>query len=335
MTSPRPQRQRRDAPRSLLTALVCVLAMLGCTPERPVTELDHAVAKEAATQAPGMVDVTLYFRQGRGADAALVPVVREVPVGSDLAHTALSLMLQGPSAADPPTLQPAVPTTTNVRSFALDGGTATVDLSGHVVTDAADVGKRPEHELLALAAVANTLTEFPEITRVVLTVDGEAGGAFWGGWGLPRVLLRDDSVIAAEAATVKIPDLGAFSRRDQEVGGPRQTRAMVSSVRIHPRSTYLRVTLELTEVDGTELVGPVPKTRVSRRGDDVSIAVAADAAAGLAGEQVIDDPTFAAAHVDVRESRPSVRVTVRPDRPAAFALRTLTDPTRVALDIRR
>ena len=282
-----------------------------------------------------MVDVTLYFRQGRGDDAYLVPVVREVPVGADLASTAVDLLLKGPVRTDSADLQPALPTTTRVRDFSVDDTIATVDLSAHVVSDAAQVGKRPEHELLALAAIANTLTEFPEVSRVAVTVEGEAGGPFWGGWGLPRTLFRDDSVIGPDARVAELPPLGTFSRRAQEAGERRRARAVVSNVRIRPRATYLRVTLELTDREGRDLVGSAPRTRAVRKGDDILISVGARAASGLAGDQPVADPAFAGARVDVRESPAAVRVTIRPNNPAAFALRTLTDPARVVLDIRR
>lgn len=326
----------RGSPRRTTGLLVAVLVtLLACTPQAPATDLDHAVAREAATQAPDMVDVTLYFRHGRGTEAYLVPVVREVPIGSDLPRTALDLTLQGPTEQDAPGLHPALPPTTTVRGFAVNDTTASVDLSDEVVSEADEVGNRPEHELLALAAVANTLTEFPEITRVALTVDGEAGGRFWGGWGLPPVLFRDDSVIGSETTSPSIPALESFTGRAQRVGEPRRPRAVVSSVRIRPRSTYLRVTLELAEPDGSDLLGPVPDAKAVRDGDEINVSLTAEAAAGIAGAQVVDDPLFDHARVAVREAPPSVSVSVQPRRAADFALRTLTDPSRVVLDIRR
>lgn len=335
MTSPIPSETRRGRRRWHLLALVWLLLLLACSAEQPATELEHAVAKEAATQAPDMVDLTLYFRHGRGADAYLVPVVREVPVGTDLPRTALDLILRGPAPQDPPALHPAVPPATEVRSFDVDGTTASVDLSADVVSRAAEVGDRPEHELLALAAITNTLTEFPEITRVALTVDGAAGGAFWGGWGLPGVLFRDESVVGSEAMPGDIPALDTFSRRTQVTGGARRSGAVVSSVRIRPRSTYLRVTVELTDAKGAGLIGSAPPARASRHGDDIRMSVDAEAVAGVAGDQLIDDPAFRSARVDVRKGPPSVSVTVSPQRRTDFALRTLTDPTRIVLDIRR
>lgn len=329
-----PLHRRRPAPGLILAALVWV-ALLGCSAEPEATQLDQAVAREAATQAPDLVDLTLYFRHGRGPDAYLVPVVREVPVGAELARTALDLMLQGPTPGDPQGLHPPVPTTTAVRSFAVDGSTAMVDLSRHVIADANDVGKRPEHELLALAAIANTLTEFPQISRVAVTVEGQVEGAFWGGWGLPSVLVRDDSVIAPETSTPVVPALASFSKRAQEVGEPRRPRSVVSSVRIRPRATYVRISIELTDQAGADLVGPAPRTRAELRGSNILLSVGAEGSPGLAGAELIDDPAFRAASIDVTDVPPAVNVTIGRDRPAAFALQTLTDPTRIVLDIRR
>lgn len=309
-----------------------VAVLVACTGPSGDTDLDQVVAKEAATQSPDLVDVTLYFRHGRGPDAFLTPVTREVPVGGQLARTAVSLLLQGPAPGDPEDLTPVVPTTTTVRDFAIQGTTATVDLTDHVVRDAAQVGKRPEHELLALAAIANTLTEFPEISRVAVTIDGIAGGSFWGGWGLPTVLLRDESVVEPSRPAPFVPDLASFTRRTQRTGVPRPS-AVVTKVRIRPRATYLRVTLELSDADGEHLAGAVPTASARRDGDDIRLSVDARPARGLSGEQKLDDPAFRSARVDV--SGTSLDVTVQPTRRARFALRTLTDPVRLVLDIRR
>ena len=311
-----------------------MLLLLSCTAPTTSSELDAVVAQEAATPPADVVDVTLYFRQGRGPSALLVPVVRAVPVGSELARTALELLLAGPAGDDPDGLRAVVPSTTDVRGFAIDGMTAKVDLSGHLITDAADVGSRPEHELLALAAIANTLTEFPEVSRVALTVDGQPGGPFWGGWGLPRVLLRDDSVIAPTQPADGLPDLATFSRRAQRLGEPHR-RAAVTNVRLRPRATYLRVTVELSGADGSALHGAPPAAMARRRGDDVHLSIAASAPRDLNGDQPLDDPAFAAARIDVREAPRSLSITLRPVKPADFALRALTDPARVVLDIRR
>lgn len=330
-----PRRRRRAKPGLLLALLACGVMLLACAAEPEATQLDQAVAKESATQAPDMVNVRLYFRHGRGRDAYLVPVVREVPVGAELARTALDLMLRGPAPGDPQGLHPPVPTTTTVRSLTVDGSTAAVDLSGHVISDAADVGNRPAHELLALAAIANTLTEFPEIARVAVTVDGAAGGAFWGGWGLPSVLVRDDSVIAPETSTPVVPALASFSKDPQEVGEPRRPLGVVSGVRLRPHATYLRITLDLTDHEGSDLLGPAPRTRAELRGDEIVLSVGADATAGLAGDEPIDDPAFGGARIDVSDTPSAVKVTISRNPPAAFALQTLTDPTRIVLDIRR
>ena len=329
-----PTWRRNPVPRLVITVVVCAGALLGCTLEPPATELDDAVAREAATQPADMVDVTLYFRHGRGRNAYLTPVVREVAVGSDLARTALDLLLKGPSSADAAELEPPLPTSTTVRGFSVEDATATVDLSRHAVTAAEEVGKRPEHELLALAALANTLTEFPDISRVALRIDGQRGGEFWGGWGLPDVLLRDDSVIGPTARVSELPPLAAFSRRPQQAGN-RRSSAVVSSVRVRPRATYLRVTVELTDAEGGDLLGTLPKTSATPRGGAIRVSVGAPAAKGLASNQVVADPGFADARIDVRQSPSAVNVTVRPQAAADFALRTLSNPARVVLDIRR
>ena len=318
-----------------LLAAVLVLCLAGCTPAAP-TALDEVVAAEATPQAAGLVDLTIYYRHGRGEQSYLSPIKHEVPVSEDLPRTALRLLLDGPQG-DTDGLMAPLPPTTEIISFAVQDQTAKVNLSRAVIDDAGIVGTRPEHEYLALAAIANTLTEFPAISRIALTVDGKRGGPFWGGWGLPKWLVRDDTVVDPVSPGRVVPDLSRFSAATQGVGGRRDSPAVISSIRARPRVGYLRVTLELTTPDGDPLMGPLPRTRVHRSGGSVELSMTAEAARGVIGDlaTTFDDPTFTSASVQGRGQPPSVLVTVDPAPAGGFFLHTSIKPTRVILDIRR
>lgn len=317
-------------------ALALIAMLTACTPAT-TPETDDVVAAEAQTQPAELVDLTIYYRHGSGEKAYLVPLIREVPVTSQLPRTALALLLEGPPEDAAEGVQAAVPASTQIREFTMKDGVAAVDVSSEIVDDARSVGRRPEHEVLALAAIANTLTEFPEITRVHMSIEGESDGPFWGAWGLPQYLVRDESVVEPSRAGSAVPSLDGFSKRRQQIGVEQRPRPAIPVVRISPRVGYLRVTVEVTAADGGALVGPVPPSRARRVGDDIVLTVEGAAAVPLTGDQMgtFDDPAFSAARVDVADDPARVEVTITPVKRAAFWLHTSHDPARVVLDVRR
>lgn len=333
------------------------LVLAACTAAPPAAEVSRAqegpavVAPSAAeaardsVQASDVVDLRVYFRSGTGRDAFLTPVVREVPLDADLPRAALDLLLAGPGAADGAVRAP-LPATTKVTGFRVDGDTAYVDLSPEIIADAASVGASPEHEALALAAVANTLTEFPTIAQVRLTVDGVADGRragldigrFWGGWGLPERLVRDPSVVGPITDDGGLVDLGRFSRASQTLGSREASPVSVTSVRARQRTTYLRLTVELADATGDAAPAGPPPTRASLRGGDVVLEIdgVVEYAADMAVGQRLDlqDPAFNAVGVERTDLPGTVRIMVSPVESDEFYLHTLTSPTRVVLDVR-
>lgn len=326
-----------------LLATLCAGALIAgaCTAEPvvPVSPMDEAAVKAEATPQPAdMVDLTVYYRHGRGGDVFLTPVKREVPVSDDLPRTALTMLLGGPERSDPGPLRAALPTTTRLLNLSVHDGTADVRLSREAVTDAKQVGDRPEHEAMALASIANTMTEFPDIQRVRLRVEGDPNRRFWGGWGLPRILVRDESVIDPAHRGPHVPPLDSFSARPQRVGvADRHTPPKVAAVRVQSQATYVRVTVEVTAAHGGPLSGPVPPTRVARRGQQLLLRVRGKPGKALGGDilKTLHDPAVKAARVDVRGRPDEVVVALRPTKRSAFWLHTLPEPARVVLDVRR
>jgi hypothetical protein len=321
--------------RCVLACVVAVTALGACRSEAP--SMNRVVAAESTMQPDDRVDLTVYFRSGRGEEAHLAPVTREVAVSDDLPRTAIELLIEGPDPDGAEALHPVLPPTTRIHSLTLDGDTAALDLSREVVDDAATVGNRPEHEALALAAIADTLTEFPDISRVHLTVDGEGGGPFWGAWGLPDVLVRDERAIDPQSPGHLSSGPEGFSRRKQSLGMDQNRRQTISAVRARPSATFLRVTVEVVGHNGRPLVGPVPRSTVRRAGDDIVLTVRGNPRGVDTGNlgAKFSDPAFDSARVRVTHDPAAVVITVTPKRSRPFKLHTLADPARVVLDIRR
>ncbi|HVM15910.1 MAG TPA: GerMN domain-containing protein [Egibacteraceae bacterium] len=339
--------------RGLLLALLALLTV-ACTalPDGSAAGPDSSpaagtVSAEPTMQPDDVVDLTVYFRRGEGEGAHLVPVTRETSIDGDLPLTALELLLAGPAEEDGRDLTAPLPTSTEVRSLRIEDGTAHVDLSHQVITAAESANPSPEHEALALAALVGTLCELPAIEQVRLSVEGaQAGlrsgvdvGAFWGGWGLPKVLVPDDSVMSEPAEGEGVPDLARFGGHNQEIGAPTDEGVAITSVRIRDRTTYLRVVVELEHAEDADTSPAVPPARAHRAGNDLVLEIDdiahydADFAPGQRLE--FDDPPFAGVRVDQTERDGLVRIVVLPDQPRDFWLHTLSSPTRIVLDVRK
>lgn len=288
-----------------------------------------------------MVDLTVYYRRGRGPGAYLTPQIREVELPRATPRVALELLLNGPQRGDAPRLEPPLPRTTQIRNFDVKDGVARVTLSRHAVDDARRVGRRPEHEALALAAIANTLTEFPDVRSVRLQVAGPSGKRFWGYWGLPVAVLRDTSVIDPEPRNRVVPAFDDFSRRQQRLGViHRKRQPAIAAVRARSFATYTRLTVEVTSANGSDLRGPVPPSLARHLGKKrLVLQVLGRPSSAVAGSlrNKLDDPAFKAARVDVRGKPHRIVVTLRPrlrQRPE-FWLHAMSEPARIVLDIRR
>jgi hypothetical protein len=341
--------------RFLLVLLTGALVVAGCTTEEPTTgeQLSTPAAAapgpvtldatdEPTLQPDDLVDLTLYFRAGEGPSAHLEPVVREVGVTGDLPRTALKLLLSGPVEEDGSGLDAPLPTTTTLNDLTVEGGTAHVDLSEAVIKDASTVGAAPANEALALAAVANTLTEFPSIDVVVLTVDGRADGEvelFWGGWGLPDVLIRDESLIGpAPSDGEGVAELARFSSENQQVGSSDAGIVELAGVRVRDRLTHTRFTVELADPAGPDAMAKTPRARARAAGPEIvlvltGIATPAEALEGLRME--VDPDRFTSARVEHDPVTGTIRLGLVPVGPHAFRLHTLSNPTRIVLDVKK
>ena len=323
-----------------VVAVACAVLATTCTDAVPSAdvqareererEVSAAVQAEASTQPPDRVDLTVYVRRGRGSGAHLVPVVREVAVQEDLPRAALKLLLEGPRRRDGVRLAAPLPADTRVLGYGTKGDTVTVDLSADARSA---VDPRPEHAVLAMAAVANTLTEFPTISRVRLTVAGRARPHLWAGWRVPAVLTRDNAVIGPPADQEGLPRPSAFRRRRQRIGTTRAGSVTVVAVRTRPRAGFTRVAVELAPRHSGDVGGEVPRCRARRVGGRLELVIGDVARARLRGLGAKPNGGGLQVRARHRQRHRRLRVTVHPPGDG-FQLHTLSDPTRVVLDIR-
>ncbi len=132
----------------------------------------------APSQPPaGMTIVRAYLHLGGDESSeGLVPVLREVPQTQAVARAALEQLLLGPTGRetmDGAGISTAIPDGTELRGISIDGGVATVDLSGEFASGGGSAGA-----MMRLAQVTYTLTQFPTVQRVAFKVDGRAVSVF-------------------------------------------------------------------------------------------------------------------------------------------------------------
>ena len=163
----------------ILWLLLAALLLGGCMDqlgERETIDLSQK-AIEPATAAPQQDGaqaheelLTLYFLGGDG--VTLQPVTRRVtvPGGVSRAQAALDHLLAGPQEGERGVTWPELGAARSSRLLEVSGGVATVDLNAHARTLA-------QQTLYAVRlAIANTLTEFAEISHVNVLVGGREEG---------------------------------------------------------------------------------------------------------------------------------------------------------------
>jgi len=146
-------------------------------------------------------DVLLYFGVERNGKLYLKAERRSISYRDDLYLAVLRELVKGPSPGSG--LRPVLPPTTRVLGTRLESGVLTVNLSKEVIIDAPSLATGAEGEVLALAALADTMTELPGVVKVKLLVEGKDRGMvdgravedFWGHVGLPEQLERNEALI--------------------------------------------------------------------------------------------------------------------------------------------
>lgn len=195
----------------------------------------HRAAAVAPTPAAETRAVSVYFLRGE----TLAPAARTI-AGDAVATEALRALLAGPTAAERETgLGSAIPAGTAVRSVAVAGGTATVDLTGAFETGGGTLSMAAR-----LAQVTYTVTQFPTVSRVVYELDGVPLTVL-GGEGI----LLDEPQTRARYEQASVDSLDASLLGPVFVDSPAQGAPFTSPLRVTGTVTE-PVTLALTDWDG-------------------------------------------------------------------------------------
>ncbi|MGM0365415.1 MAG: GerMN domain-containing protein [Actinomycetota bacterium] len=149
-------------------------------------------------------EATVYFAVETETDFYLKAQKTEVEPSPDLYHASLEALIEGPEADE---LFATIPSSTRVNSVVVEDGLAIADFSRELLTDTS-IPHSSATEYLAIYSIVNTLTEFEDIDKVRITIEGKQSGTidglpiedFWGHIGLgedfsrnPDIILEDES----------------------------------------------------------------------------------------------------------------------------------------------
>lgn len=144
--------------------------------------------------------VSLYFAVSTDTDAYLTEEIREIPVSKELYKNVVEELIKGPQSDQ---LYRTIPSNVKVNSVKISEGTATVDFSKEIITNFQEIPHSSTTEVLAIFSIVNTLTEFEEIKKVKITIEGKDSGQvdglyiedFWGHVGIYEEFTRNEDII--------------------------------------------------------------------------------------------------------------------------------------------
>ncbi len=119
----------------------------------------------------------------------LIPEVRSVSKNDAPAQTALELLAAGPKD---PALVKIMPLGVKLRSLTIRQHIAYADFNSKLVENNPGGSS---HELLLVAAIVNTLTEFPNIEQVQILVDNQVRATLSGHVDISEPLSRSENII--------------------------------------------------------------------------------------------------------------------------------------------
>ena len=144
--------------------------------------------------------VSLYFAEYTDTEAYLVRETREIQVSKELYKNIVEELVKGPQSDQ---LYRTIPSNVKVNSVKISEGTAIVDFSKEIITNFQEIPHSSTTEVLAIFSIVNTLTEFEEIKKVKITIEGKDSGqvdgfdieSFWGHVGIYEEFTRDETII--------------------------------------------------------------------------------------------------------------------------------------------
>lgn len=177
-----------------LIILILFVAMIaGCDSAEPSSVTlppsggTAADKQQAGTPAGETMRVTVYFATK---DAMyLVPEAYTVPKTTHPAQSALELLLGEPKNPD---LVRVLPAGTKLRGVTIKDHVAYADFSDKLIRGGHGGSAS---EILAVSAIVNTLTEFPDIYKVQIMVEGKKIDTLYGHLDTGEPLSRSESII--------------------------------------------------------------------------------------------------------------------------------------------
>lgn len=170
----------------ILVLIVFIVFCAGCTPK---------------------TNVNLYFAKYEDNLAYLVPEARTIINDSDFYKRIIQEIIKGPTDGQ---TYPTIPTTVKVNSVTITNGLATVDFSKEILTDTSEIPHSSTTELLAIYSIVDTLTEFKEILKTRITIEGKQKGLidglyiedFWGQVGIYDEFSRNEQLLTKDIIAI-------------------------------------------------------------------------------------------------------------------------------------
>ena len=163
----------------LLFSFSTVLFLQGCSPKTPVK---------------------LYFAAYEDDKAYLQEEIRDIAGNGILYKNIVKELINGPRSGQ---LYPTLPPDAIVNSVTVENGLAVVDFSKEMLISTDKIPHSSTTENLAIFSIVDTLTEFKEILKVRITIEGKQNGKidglyiedFWGHIGIYEDFERNEQII--------------------------------------------------------------------------------------------------------------------------------------------
>lgn len=183
----------------VLIGAVCVFSGCSKTEENPdeYTPTSSLQMTESEAAALGeKVRVVLYFTDSKGtnlfAESQLMEFTSRDRRTENMAKKICEMLIAGPANKD--TYVNTLPKDVGVRSVTISDNIATVDFNGDFTEKLSD---QPAKLDLMMCAIANTLTELKDVSKIAITVDGKALGKMENGYEF-KTTARNKDIIATQ-----------------------------------------------------------------------------------------------------------------------------------------
>lgn len=170
-----------------ILTLCCLLSVAGCDQDDGQKNQSKPAAVSTASR---QISFIVYRAAADGSEKLLPEKITMNDNGKSLPENALIALLQTKPKSDK--MADVVPPNTRLLSLRIDkDGTAYADFSKEI----AKRGQGSYNEFMLTGAIVNTLTEFPEIKRVQILVEGEKVTTLSGHMDLEEPLKRNKTLL--------------------------------------------------------------------------------------------------------------------------------------------